>query len=113
MADCDISRERDGDRVLYRLSGVFDRTGAWSLREKLDGETAEDVLLDFSLVRDFSDLGVAVVAHGLHETPRRVRFRGLRQHQLRIFRYCGVSIDDGARASPATGAAAAHAANLS
>ncbi|GEJ56119.1 STAS domain-containing protein [Anaeromyxobacter diazotrophicus] len=111
MADCNISRERDGERVLYRMSGVFDRIGAWALREKLEVETAADVLLDFSLVRDFSDLGVAVVAHALHETPRRVRFRGLRQHQLRIFRYCGLSIDDGARASPAT--AAAPAAELS
>jgi len=101
MTDCNINREHDGDRVLYRLSGAFDRTGAWALRAKLDRETADEVLLDFSLVRDFSDLGVAVVAHGLQEAPRRIRFRGLRQHQLRIFRYCGVTIEgaDPARAS--------------
>ena len=103
MTDCNINREHDGDRVLYRLSGAFDRTGAWALRAKLDRETADEVLLDFSLVRDFSDLGVAVVAHGLQEAPRRIRFRGLRQHQLRIFRYCGVPVDEPAR-EPATGA---------
>jgi len=94
MSDCDISMEREGDRAVYRLSGVFDRAGAWALRAELDREPAGEVLLDFSLVRDFSDLGVAVVAHGLTETPRRVLFRGLRQHQLRIFRYCGVAVEE-------------------
>ncbi len=94
MNDCNITREREGDRVLYRLSGVFDRAGAWALRAKLDRELTPEVLLDFSLVRDFSDLGVAVLAHGFTEAKRRVLFRGLRQHQLRIFRYCGVTIDE-------------------
>jgi hypothetical protein len=110
MNDCNIIRERDGDRVLYRLSGVFDRAGAWALRAKLDRENAGEVLLDFSLVRDFSDLGVAVVAHGLTEAPRRVLFRGLRQHQLRIFRYCGVSIEEtSARESLASSVSPGHA----
>jgi anti-anti-sigma regulatory factor len=94
MNDCTIDRQREAGRVTYRLSGVFDRAGAWALRAKLDRESADEVLLDFSLVRDFSDLGVAVVAHGLAETPRRVLFRGLRQHQLRIFRYCGIAIEE-------------------
>jgi anti-anti-sigma regulatory factor len=110
MSDCDISFEREGDRAIYRLSGVFDRAGAWALRAKLDRETASEVLLDFSLVRDFSDLGVAVVAHGLTEIPRRVLFRGLRQHQLRIFRYCGVSIEEtSARESLASASTASSA----
>lgn len=105
MNDCNITRERDGERVLYRLSGVFDRSSAWALRAKLDRELTAEVLLDFSLVRDFSDLGVAVLAHGLTEAKRRVLFRGLRQHQLRIFRYCGVAIDEtSARESVASAA---------
>lgn len=100
MSDCKITRERDGERVLYRLSGAFDRAGAWALRAKLDCEPAQELVFDFSLVRDFSDLGIAVVAHGLTESPRRVVFRGLRQHQLRIFRYCGVAVEEaGARAA--------------
>ena len=60
----------------------------------MDRETAPEVLVDFSLVRDFSDLGVAVLAQGVQSSGRRVQFRGLRQHQLRIFRYCGVTVDE-------------------
>ena len=93
-AECVITREWEGDRVVLRVAGVFDRGNAWTLRERVDRETAPEVLLDFSLVRDFSDLGVAVLAQGVHSSGRRVQFRGLRQHQLRIFRYCGVSVDE-------------------
>ena len=89
--DCTIARESNGEQVVYRLGGVFDRAAAWSLRQKVESEPAPDVLLDFSLVRDFSDLGVAVLAHGLIGAPRRILCRGLRQHQVRIFRYCGVA----------------------
>lgn len=101
MADCIISREPDGERVVYRVAGSFDRAGAWSLREQVERESAREVLLDFSLVREFSDLGVAVLAHGLTTAGRRVLFRGLRQHQLRVFRYCGVAVDELA-SSPVT-----------
>jgi anti-anti-sigma regulatory factor len=94
MADCSITKDREGERVLYRVAGVFDRAAAWALREKMDREAGGEVLLDFSLVRDFSDLGIAVLAHGLTSASRRVLFRGLRQHQLRIFRYCGVAIEE-------------------
>src|SRR5829696_8002738 len=93
-SECVVTREWEGDRVLLRIAGVFDRGNAWSLRERMDRETAPEVLLDFSLVRDFSDLGVAVLAQGVQASGRRVLFRGLRQHQLRIFRYCGVVIDE-------------------
>ncbi|HEX9291313.1 MAG TPA: STAS domain-containing protein [Anaeromyxobacteraceae bacterium] len=110
MTDCTMAREREGDRVVYRLGGVFDRASAWGLREKMERETAREVLLDFSLVRDFSDLGVAVVAHGLNGATRRVLFRGLRQHQLRIFRYCGIAVEElSAREAVITAPAAPHA----
>jgi len=94
MVDCTITTERSGDRVMFRVAGVFDRNSAWDLREKLEREAETDVLVDFSLVRDFSDLGVAVLAHALAGTGRRVALRGLRQHQLRIFRYCGVPVEE-------------------
>jgi anti-anti-sigma regulatory factor len=96
MSDCTITREREGERSVYRLAGVFDRAAAWEVRDKLERDGARDVLLDFSLVRDFSDLGVAVLAHGLAAPGRHAHFRGLRQHQVRIFRYCGVSVDEAA-----------------
>jgi len=94
LTDCTIARESEGEQVVYRLSGIFDRANAWALRQTLESESARDVLLDFSLVRDFSDLGVAVLAHGLIGAPRRILCRGLRQHQVQIFRYCGVAPDE-------------------
>ncbi len=95
MPDCTITTERGGERVTFRVAGVFDRGSAWKLREVLEQERSVEVLLDFSLVRDFSDLGVAVLAHALAGAGgRRLTFRGLRQHQLRIFRYCGVAVEE-------------------
>jgi anti-anti-sigma regulatory factor len=107
MSESSITRDWEGDRLVFRVNGVFDRPLAWALRDRVERETAQEVLLDFSLVREFSDLGIAVLAHGLAGLRRRVAFRGLRQHQLRIFRYCGVPVDASARdaiASPAVAA---------
>src|SRR6266568_1583582 len=75
MDDCTISREREAERVIFHLAGSFDRAGAWDLRARLDGEATPEVLLDFSLVREFSDLGLAVVAHGLIAGSKHVHFR--------------------------------------
>jgi anti-anti-sigma regulatory factor len=94
MPDCNITRDWESDRLVLRLDGVFDRATAWNLRDRVERETAAEILVDFSLVRDFSDLAVAVLAHGLQMSQRRVMFRGLRQHQLRIFRYCGVPVEE-------------------
>lgn len=92
--DATITKAREGDLTVYRITGTFDRAAAWSLRDRVERESAREMLLDFTHVRDFSDLGVAVLAHGITSSARRVLFRGLRQHQLRIFRYCGVAVDE-------------------
>ncbi|HVI96581.1 MAG TPA: STAS domain-containing protein [Anaeromyxobacter sp.] len=89
---CTIEMERESGRTVFRVSGVFDRSSAAELRRRLDAEDGADVILDFSLVREFADLGVAALASELG-AGRRLRLRGLRQHQLRIFRYFGVDID--------------------
>ncbi len=94
MPECVISEELEGERAVFRVAGTFDRSNAWALRDRVEREPRREVVLDFSLVRDFSDLGVAVLAHGLTATSHRVLFRGLRQHQLRIFRYCGVAVEE-------------------
>jgi anti-anti-sigma regulatory factor len=99
-AESTIEREHDGARAVYRIRGAFDRAGAWALRDRLEGEAAAEILIDFSLVRDFSDLAVAVLAYGLATGARRVSFRGLRQHQFRILRYCGIPVDERATAAP-------------
>ena len=93
MPACSIVRDRVDGRAVIRVAGVFARASAFELRDRLERETAIDVVLDFSLVREFADLGVATLAHGLAGGERKLRLVGLRQHQLRIFRYFGVDVD--------------------
>ena len=100
MPGCTIVREQEGGRAVLRIAGVFDRASAFELRERLEREPPGDVVLDFSHVREFADLGVATLAHGLAGGERRLRLLGLRQHQLRIFRYFGVDVDGSTRAAP-------------
>ena len=107
MHRCSIVRELEGGRAVIRIAGVFDHASAFELGDRLEREPAADVILDFSLVREFADLGVATLAHGLAGGERRLRLLGLRHHQLRIFRYFGVDVDgvvgvdaDGGVASP-------------
>ena len=92
MPGCSIQTETEGDRTVIRVAGVFDRASAFELRDRLEHEASQDLVLDFSLVREFADLGVATLAHGLAGADRRLHLRGLRQHQLRIFRYFGVEV---------------------
>jgi hypothetical protein len=94
MSACSIVREQEGGRAVIRIAGVFDRASAFELRDRLEREPAADVVLDFSLVREFADLGVATLAHGLAGGERRLHLLGLRHHQLRIFRYFGVEVDE-------------------
>ncbi len=94
---CSIVTELEPGRAVIRIAGVFDRASAFELRDRLEREPAPDVVLDFSLVREFADLGVAMLAHGLVGGSHRLRLLGLRQHQLRIFRYFGVDVDDPVR----------------
>jgi anti-anti-sigma regulatory factor len=83
--------------ILIRLDGVFDAVAAWRVRGQLQKLPCDaQVVLDFSKVRDFADLGVAVMASGLAEqSGPRVVLRGLRQHQHRMFRYFGIDFDHG------------------
>jgi len=79
---------------LIQVDGTFDAVAAWNVRKRLR-EVPSDVrvVLDFTRVKEFLDLGVAVVAPGLldRDGPR-VSVRGLRQHQHRMFRYFGVDV---------------------
>jgi anti-anti-sigma regulatory factor len=84
-----------GGEILVRLDGKFDAVAAWQVRARLGAlpRTAK-VVMDFSQVREFQDLGVAVMATSLaaREGPH-VVVRGLCQHQHRMFRYFGVDLD--------------------
>jgi anti-anti-sigma regulatory factor len=94
MLDYTITTRSEAGRTVYFLGGQLDRAAAWALRERIARDAAPEVVLDFGLVDGFSDLGVAVLAHGLTTAPRRVRFRGLRPPQVGIFRYCGVAVEE-------------------
>jgi anti-anti-sigma regulatory factor len=80
--------------ILISLDGAFDAFAAWQIRGRLvDLPSDASVVVDFSGVDEFFDLGVAVMAHGLAETQRAVVMRGLREQQHRLFRYFGVEAD--------------------
>ena len=81
--------------VLIQVEGTFDALAARDVRARLRALPRDArVVVDFGRVREFLDLGVAVVAPGLLEDQdRRVSVRGLRQHQRRLFRYFGVDLD--------------------
>jgi len=81
--------------VLIQVEGTFDAVAARDVRARLRAAPADaQVVVDFGHVREFLDLGVAVVAPGLLEDRARpVSVRGLLQHQRRLFRYFGVSLD--------------------
>ena len=93
MPACRIERGTEDGRTVLRVSGVFDFDSARELHTRLAGEPGDDLVLDFSHVREFADLGVAALARGLAGGERRISLRGLRQHQLRIFRYFGLDVD--------------------
>ncbi len=92
-----------GEDILISLDGAFDAFAAWQLRGRLlDLPASANVVLDFSDVHEFFDLGVAVMAHGLASADRpHVTMRGLGDHQYKLFRYFGVD-----QAALALGAAA-------
>ncbi|MFL5260843.1 MAG: hypothetical protein ACJ79R_13750 [Anaeromyxobacteraceae bacterium] len=94
MLDCTISRAERRGRAIYAVEGLFNRVAAWSLRDRIERDPLREIVIDFTRVRDFSDLAVAVLAHGLTTATRRVLLRGLRQNQVRIFRACGVAVDE-------------------
>ena len=92
----DMSQMRSGSapEELIQVGGTFDAVAAWALRRRLRALPADaHVVVDFTGVKEFLDLGVAVVAPGMLERGRpRVTVRGLRTHQYRMFRYFGVDL---------------------
>jgi anti-anti-sigma regulatory factor len=74
-----------------RLEGVFDGIAARRVETLLArSDPGTRLSLDLSHVREFHDFGVSVLAQALTRTKAEVTVRGLRQHQVRVLRYCGV-----------------------
>jgi hypothetical protein len=88
---CIIDRELNGSTAVYRVRGKFESSCAWDLSRRIAQEPIRDLLVDFAQVSDFVDYGIAVLSSCLIEAPHKhVRLLGLRQHQVRLFRYFGV-----------------------
>ncbi|HEY2029721.1 MAG TPA: hypothetical protein VGH20_10990 [Myxococcales bacterium] len=88
---CVIDREVNGSTAVYRVRGKFESSCAWDLSRRIAQEPLRDLLVDFAQVNDFVDYGIAVLSSCLIETPhKQVRLLGLRQHQVRLFKYFGV-----------------------
>lgn len=98
MGEMDIVRDEPRNGVVtLHVSGVVDGAMARRLQVALDREQ-HPVVVDFSRVRDFYDFAVALLAHRLSsQSGSRVIMTGLREHQLRMFRYFGVDPAVGAR----------------
>jgi hypothetical protein len=95
MPGCTVSREARGNTAWYSLTGRFEGACAWELSSLLGRELLPEIVLDFSRTTDFVDYSIAVVATALQDLEdKSVRLRGLRQHQLRMFKYFGVDPAD-------------------
>lgn len=94
MRSSTIVKGADAGRVALRFYGDFDRQSAVELRDRVASLQQGEVLLDFSHVHHFDDLGVATLARLLVENKsRRFALRGLCRHQLRLFHYIGIEYD--------------------
>ena len=88
----DFTRGERGE-VVIRIDGTFDAGAAMRLAGWLVEVPQDDALvLDFTRVRDFEDVGLASVADDLVARARLV-VKGLNRHQERMLRYLGVDLD--------------------
>ncbi len=94
MAGLEIHREEFRGRLTLRLEGTLDGRTALQLRRSLEElGSREEVVVDFTHLREFRDTAVGVLTHGLRD--RKLEFRGLAGHHERMFRYFGLSLDLG------------------
>jgi len=87
----EIFREEHGGAVTFRLAGTFDARAAVKLRQMLETVESARVVVDFSRVRQFVDVAVAVLSGGLKS--RSVELRGLGRHQQSVFRYFDIPVE--------------------
>jgi len=89
VAGLEIQREELAGQLTLRLTGTLDGRTAKTLRSSLEELGTQDVVVDFTHLKEFRDSAVAVLTHGM--TERKVQFRGLAGHHERMFRYFGLS----------------------
>lgn len=75
--------------LLLRMDGVLDVPAAQRLAHAIGAADGRPVRVDLTRVREFHDLGVALLARALAGRAD-VQVSGLRQHHLRLLRYLGI-----------------------
>jgi anti-anti-sigma regulatory factor len=96
MAALQIHQEERAGRITLRLEGTLDWRTAAQLRQSLEALGSNEVVLDFSHLREFKDTAVVVLTKDLR--GHKVELRGLGVHHERMFRYFGVSTGSEPRA---------------
>lgn len=88
----DVTRGARGELII-RIAGTFDGTAASRLNGWL-GEisSGDELVVDFSQVRDCHDFGLAAVARDLAGRGPHLQLRGLTRHQQRMLRYFGLDL---------------------
>jgi hypothetical protein len=95
MPACSVEREVIGSTAQFRITGKFEGACAWDLAGRIEREPLGEMALDFSQCGEFVDYGIAVLANALLGARGKVvHLHGLRQHQLRLFKYLGVDPDE-------------------
>ncbi len=101
MPACSLEREVIGSTATWRICGKFEGACAWELSGRIQAEPLGELTLDFSQCAEFVDYGIAVLANAiLSLSDKCIHLEGLRQHQLRLFKYFGVDPEELLRRSP-------------
>src|SRR5512133_694063 len=89
----DLTRGEHGELVI-QIGETFDGKAATRLAGWLGEVPAtDDLVLDFSRVRECEDFSLASVARNLAARGTRLQVKGLTRHQERMLRYFGVELD--------------------
>lgn len=88
MAGLQIHREDVAGHITLRLEGVLDGKTAQEVQTSLESLKDQEVVLDFTHLREFKDSAVGVLTRNLAHS---VKLRGLATHHERMFRYFGVA----------------------
>jgi hypothetical protein len=85
-----VLEDRPGHVV--RLEGVLDVPAAANVRDAvLQFDAGDRVVIECHHVRELQDSALASLAWSLVSRGRRVEFRGLSEHHVRVLRYLGVN----------------------
>jgi ABC-type transporter Mla MlaB component len=96
------------EKCTVELDGVFDRPAALKIAEALAWvRPGGAVDVDLTHVREFHDVGLAVLARTLvgQRDSVHIELRGLRDRQVRMLRYLGIEMDGSALLGSAATAA--------